>query len=341
MMSKILSNDNKLNIIAEVAQGFEGNIEQSKLLVKAASSSGADIVKFQLVYADELSTKDYKIYNFYKSLEMSQREWKELSDYCKKLNIKLCFEIFGKKSLNLAKQLKIDIIKVHGTDVTNIGLLQLIKSSKIENIVLGIGGAYWTEIEKAISLLHDKKITLLIGFQDYPTLTEDNQIQRLNFLNKKVAEIHSNFKIGFADHTQDNNLKNSLSVLSLGSGATVIEKHITLGKNMKLEDFESALNPDEFLEFVNVIKSSFSALIGFKEKNDLGMSKAEKNYRKNIRRHVVSTVDLIKGKKISPKDLTLKRTSSKEFISNLDDVYNREVLKFIPKNTAIKPNQIK
>ena len=340
-MSKTLNNDNKLNIIAEVAQGFEGNIEQSKLLVKAASSSGADIVKFQLVFADELSTKDYKIYSFYKSLEMSQSEWKELSDYCKKLNIKLCFEVFGKKSLNLAKQLKIDLIKVHGTDVTNIGLLQSIKSSKIEIIILGIGGAYWMEIEKAISLLSNKKIILLIGFQDYPTKTKDNQIERINFLNKKVTKIHSNFKIGFADHTQDNNLKNSLSIMSLGAGATVIEKHITLGKNMKLEDFESALNPDEFLEFVNVIKSCFSGLIGFKEKNDLGMTKAEKNYRKNIRRHVVSTKDLIKGKKISPKDLTLKRTSSNEFISNLHDVYDREVLKFIPKNTAIKPNQIK
>ena len=90
------------------------------------------------------------------------------------------------------------------------------KSSKIENIILGIGGAYWMEIEKAISLLSNKKIILLIGFQDYPTKTKDNQIERTNFLNKKVTKIHSNFKIGFVDHTQDNNLKNSLSIMSLG-----------------------------------------------------------------------------------------------------------------------------
>ena len=50
---------NRLNIIAEIAQGFEGNFEQSKLLIKAAAKAGADTVKFQLVYADELATADY------------------------------------------------------------------------------------------------------------------------------------------------------------------------------------------------------------------------------------------------------------------------------------------
>ena len=72
---------NKLLIIAEIAQGFEGNFEQSKLLIKAAAKAGADAVKFQLVYANELATADYKYYSLFKELEMSISQWQSLKDY--------------------------------------------------------------------------------------------------------------------------------------------------------------------------------------------------------------------------------------------------------------------
>ncbi len=167
-----------LKIIAEVAQGFEGNLKQSKLLVNAAANSGADIVKFQLVYADELATKDYKIYSFYKSLEMSDKDWKDLSTYTKKMGISLCFEIFGTKSLNLAKSLKLNIVKIHGTDVTNINLLESLSKSKIPNVILGLGGAHLNEVKNAVATLYNKNLILLLGFQDYPTKTQDKQIER-------------------------------------------------------------------------------------------------------------------------------------------------------------------
>lgn len=332
---------NELNIIAEVAQGFEGILEQSKLMVKAASFAGADIVKFQLVYADELATKDYNIYSFYKKLEMDDEEWSELNMYCKRLKINLCFEIFGKKSLNLAKSLKIDMVKIHGTDITNINLLELLGNSDIKNVVLGLGGAYWNEIKKAITILNNKSLSLLLGFQGYPTKTEDNHIERLRIYKSKVSKIHSNFKIGFADHTQEKNHQNSISVMSLGAGARVIEKHITLGKIMRIEDYESALNPDEFYEFTKILRESYSSLRGSLNREDFGMSKAEKKYRLNIRRHVVSSKKLNVGDIILPEDVTLKRTSADNFIENLDDVYNKRVKRDIPKNTAITKDQIK
>ena len=76
----------KNKIIAELAQGFEGDLTKAKLLVNAAASSGADIVKLQLVYADELATPDYLHYKLFKSLEMPDNSWKELLDYSKELN---------------------------------------------------------------------------------------------------------------------------------------------------------------------------------------------------------------------------------------------------------------
>lgn len=55
-----------VKIIAEIAQGYEGKPEQARLLAKAGVASGADAVKFQCVYADDISVPDYKHYPFLK-----------------------------------------------------------------------------------------------------------------------------------------------------------------------------------------------------------------------------------------------------------------------------------
>jgi N,N'-diacetyllegionaminate synthase len=65
----------QIEIIAELAQGFEGRPEQARLLMKAAASAGADAAKYQLVYADELATPDYKYYDLFRSLEMPDDVW--------------------------------------------------------------------------------------------------------------------------------------------------------------------------------------------------------------------------------------------------------------------------
>ena len=77
----------KIKIIAEIAQGFEGNSTYSNLFVKAAASAGADAVKFQLFYADELATPDYMYYELFKSLEMSDEVWKNISHLALENNI--------------------------------------------------------------------------------------------------------------------------------------------------------------------------------------------------------------------------------------------------------------
>ncbi len=331
-----------MKIIAELAQGFEGSLKQAKLLLKAAFCSGSDIAKFQLVYADELATSDYKYYDLFKSLEMSDKEWKELYDYSFKLNIELNLDIFGEKSLKLCEKLGLSGVKLHGTDINNIGLLEKVANSKIKNIYLGAGGSYLSEIETALSILKNKKVIIILGFQSYPTLCSDNQISRIKYLKQKLIGKFKNLKIGFADHADPKSKSSiTLAASAIGAGALIIEKHLTLGKIMQMEDYESALNPDEFLEFSQSIKDCFLAMGSISNSNDFGMSKSEKDYRKMIRRHVTSSKKLKKGKFLGPQDLILKRTSSRDFIHNIKDVYDKKLLVDISKNEAITKNIIK
>ena len=332
----------KVEVIAEIAQGFEGNLHQAILFVKAAASAGANSVKFQLVYADELATNDYEYYDLFKSLEMPDEDWDLLAKYSRKNNIDLSLDIFGLKGLKLSEKIGVKSVKLHPTDITNLSLLKNISNSKINKIILGVGGANLDEIEIALNILKNKDLDLLLGFQSYPTENRDNQIFRLKSLNNYLKNNYNNFRIGFADHASPiDGLKYGLACAAIGAGAQVLEKHLTLGKVMKIEDYESALNPDEFKEFVYIMHECALAcgnLINIS--NDFNMSLSEKKYRKNIRRHVVSSKDLKKGSIIQPSDLILKRSSSEKVIYDMSLVYNKVLKKDVKFNTPINSSML-
>ncbi len=326
---------NRLNIIAEISQGFEGNYEQSKLLIKAAAKAGADAVKFQLVYADELATADYQYYGLFKGLEMEDEKWKSLKKYAYSLGIELIVDVFGEKSLALAVNIGIDTVKVHGTDVTNLGLLEAISSSSIKKVILGIGGAYWSEIEKALEVLKSNQLVLLCGFQGYSTKTEENHINRMNIIREKAKDIHANFQMGFADHPEEEIFASTVCLVAIGAGAEIIEKHLTLGKVMEMEDFESALNPDEFQAFTKQLKAGQQAMGNFIDEEDFGMSESEKTYRKNVRRDVVAKKEITQGETLNTQNISLKRTAKTNTIKHLELVLGKKAKKLIRKDQPV------
>ena len=331
----------QIEIIAELAQGFEGRPEQARLLMKAAAAAGADAAKYQLVYADELATPDYKYYDLFRSLEMTDEVWAGLAAYAGELGIRLYVDIFGTRSLRLAEQIGVTVVKLHGTDIANIGFLEQIASSSVPKILLGAGGAYASELERAIDILSGKEVVVLLGFQGYPTPNETNQIARVRLLVDRLSQAHSNVAVGFADHAPpESPLRYALAATAMGAGAQVLEKHLTLGQIMKLEDYESALNPDEFAEFSEVIRGCARAFGVAKQIEDFGMSEAEQGYRKMIRRHVVAGHDLPKDTRLSSADLVLKRTSAEHVITDLDQVYQKTLKRDLQNNAPISPDDI-
>lgn len=330
-----------IEIIAELAQGFEGRPEQARLLMKAAATAGADAAKYQLVFADELATPDYKYYDLFRSLEMGDEVWHNLAQYAKQLGIKLQVDIFGSRSLRLAEAIGASAVKLHGTDIANLGLLAEVASSKVPKVLLGAGGAWSSEVGRAVSELKGKEVVVLLGFQGYPTPTETNQIARVRLLVKRLAEVHPHVSIGFADHAApDTPLRYALAAVALGAGAQVIEKHLTLGQVMKLEDHESALNPDQFLEFTETLRACAQAIGVVNEVMNYGMSEPEQGYRQMIRRHVVARVHLPKGAVITPSDIVLKRTSAEHILTDLAPIYGKTLKRDVLKNAPLSAADI-
>jgi sialic acid synthase SpsE len=332
---------NKIEVIAELAQGFEGNYQKARLLIQAAAASGANAAKFQMVYADELATSDYKYYDLFQSLEMEDVDWKSLAEYAKELGIELYLDIFGSRSLNLCEVIGINGIKLHGTDISNVKLLQEVSNSAIKKVMLGAGGAYLSEIENALRILKGKEIIIFLGFQGYLTPNETNQISRVQLLVSHLRENYENIIVGFADHADpESPMRFALAALAIGAGARAIEKHLTLAKVMKMEDHESALNPDEFIEFTTYINECSSALGDSRICEDFNMSESENSYRSQIRRHAVSAHDLEAGTTIEPTDVVLKRTSADDVITNLSLVYQKTIKQSIKGNSAILPSYL-
>lgn len=324
----------RLYIVAELAQGFEGSEDQARLLVRAAHASLADAAKFQLVFADELATPDYRHYSLFKSLELSETAWKRIAAYAHGLAIDLHFDVFGRRSLQLAQEIDAQI-KIHPTDIANQDLLDDIAQSSVSTVFLGIGGASRTEILEAVVRLDSKSVVLVLGFQGYPTPVSANQLIRLRSLQETFRDF-DNVRYGFADHSSLEGLATyGVAAAAVGLGASVIEKHLTLGRIVQMEDHESALNPDEFRQFRELLDTCTTAVGCCLEEEDFGMTHSENEYRGSVRRQVVTRRAMRAGEQVSREDLALKRTNGNEALTSLAHAVDRVLAHDVPVDFAL------
>jgi len=330
----------KVEVVAELAQGFEGCVQQTKLMVKAAAMAGADAAKFQLIFADELSTPDYEHYKLFKTLEMADSDWMEVKHLCDELNVDLIFDVVGETGLSLAQEMGIKTIKLHATDINNDAFLTKIADSDIGRVMLGAGGAFSNEIEHALKILECKEVVLFHGFQGYPTAIGENQISRIRFWGEMYCA-QPNVRLGFSDHIDPNSISSiSVPAFAVGQGALILEKHLTLGACMELEDFESAMNPDQFKVFVNSIRDLEKSYGTTSQESDFGMSRNEAQYRVNIRRDVVASRDIEAGTIIDVADVVLKRTSANHSYKSIKDVCGKTAKTKIESNKPISSNEV-
>lgn len=337
-----------MHIIAECAQGYaadskDESISLARVLVAAAKASTADSVKFQLINAEEICTRDYKYYGLFDSLDLGIEGWREIKNFCDKKKIELILDIFGSYSLSIAEEIGVTKVKIHPTDFTNIELLKSVASSKkITQVYAGSGGASRNEVAQAVkALAHNKEIILVHGYQSYPTPTEDNNLLRIPELQRILNEEGvQNGSVGFADHDSvDKSELTCLAAMAVGLGAKVIEKHITLAKCMKLEDHEAALDPDSFKVFAEVIRLCEMGQ-GSKGAESFSFSSSEKKYRDFVSRHVVSTKDISANEKIRPEAISLKRSGAENPITSLNEVIGKIANKNIPAGNPIESKDL-
>ena len=271
----------KINIIAEIGTSHEGSIEKAKALVDAAADSGADTIKFQWVYADEilhpktgfvkLPTGDIPLYERFKQLECPVSFYKEMISYVHSKGCKFCCSPFGLRSMKELLELKPDFVKIASPELNHYKMLEQLRDYRAEQskrgetpvpVILSSGVSTLADIDKAVRIVGREGISLLHCITSYPAPEEEYNLRVITNL-KNVFGIEA----GVSDHSLDPALVPVLSVLC---GGTVIEKHITLSRKTAGLDDPVALEPEQFALMVHVVHQTEAALrhygdiIGFK-----------------------------------------------------------------------------
>jgi N,N'-diacetyllegionaminate synthase len=296
-----------MEVIAEIANSHQGSVKTLKKLLTKLSKLNIKIIKFQIYFADELLTKSHKRFSHFKNQSFSEKEWINILEYSKKKKFKIYTDIFGLKAFKLANKMNVDGYKIHSSDLCNLKILQLLNKSK-KMIFLSCGASNGFEISYALKKLKDANVTLMHGFQDYPTQLKDNNLYRLNWLKKNFDK--KNIHLGFQDHTDGKNIAKSvlISTNAISLGSKYIEKHITLSRKLKI-DSSSSLEPLEFKSYLNQL-NDFALSLG---KSEFDISSAEKNYRKIVKKFLVTNRFVKKNSVLNLKDVDFKR---------IDESYN-------------------
>jgi len=293
-----------VKVIAEVAQGYEGKPEYCDYYVRAAAKAGATAVKFQIVYADDVAVPGYQYYEFFKQLEMDISVWKAIKERCLETGIQLIADVSGKRAMTIAEELKPDGIKIHSTDFFNRELIhRAFNLSKL--VFISTGGVSLDEIDALMDDLDAwgvrEQLVLLYGFQAEPTPIDKSNLGRLPQLKQRYPDV----PLGYMDHVAgDRQEKFGVSLMAMMLGAEWFEKHITISRFMEVEDYVSALEPDEFADYV-ISLNELSAALG---ESDTTLTEEEEAYRDKAVKKLVAVRELPAGQKLSCADLDFKRT---------------------------------
>ncbi len=302
-MSKVL-------IIAEAGVNYNGSLELAYKMVDKAKEAGADIVKFQTGVPEKVMSKFAEKAEYQKKttgeresqLDMVRKlmlkfdDFVPLKKYCEDKNIKFLSTPFDLSSVEFLNQLGCDLWKIPSGEITNLPyLVKVAKTGK--EIILSTGMSTLDEVGEAIKVLKEHgagKITLLHCTTEYPAPYADVNLRAM--LTMKDA---FGLEVGYSDHTPGI----EIPVAAVAMGATVIEKHFTLDRNMEGPDHKASLEPDELAAMVRSIRNVEMA-IGTGEKIP---SESEKKNMPIARKSIIAARDIKKGEVLTEENLTTKR----------------------------------
>lgn len=296
-------------IIAEAGVNHNGSFELACRLADAAKEAGADCVKYQTFKSENLVSKDAQKAEYQKKttgdssqqdmlkkLELSYDSFVRLKEYCNKIDICFLSTPFDFESIDFLKSLDMPFWKIPSGEVTNYPyLVALAKTGK--PVVMSTGMCEMNEIADAIKVLKDngtKDIKLLHCNTEYPTPFED-----VNLAAMKTMREAFGVEVGYSDHTKGI----EVPIAAVALGATIIEKHFTLDRNMEGPDHKTSLEPQELKQMVCSIRNIEKA-IGTGDKTP---SASEKKNITIARKSIVAKKEIKAGEIFTVENITVKR----------------------------------
>jgi len=307
MKTKInIDNPSHTFVIAEAGSNWkvgtlEEDLDRAEKLIEIASLSGADAIKFQTfrsktVYAENAGQIKYlqeklngkSINDIFSDLSMPYEMLSSLSKLCDKHEINFMSSPF---SVDDAKEVDkfVQIHKIASYENNHTELLKFIAETK-KPVLISTGASTLEEISFAIETMKENnsgQLGLLQCTACYPAPMESLNLNSIPFLKQKY-----NLPVGLSDHSFDSIIT---PIVAIGIGATIIEKHFTIDRNLPGPDHSFALEPEELKIMIKNIRIG-EKTIGVKEKKILDV---EQELQKFAKRSIQAIKPILEGDKLN------------------------------------------
>lgn len=258
-------------IIAEVGQAHDGSLGIAKSYIDALSKTGVDAIKFQVHIAEaessefepfrvKFSTQDKTRFNYWKRMEFSFEQWKELKTLCEEAGVEFMASPFSNAAVDLLEKLDVKRYKIGSGEVGNFLMLEKIANTG-KSVILSSGMSSFEELDRSVDFLREKNVQLSIlqCTTAYPTQPENYGLNVIVELKERY-----NVPVGYSDHSAKIETCIAASVL----GAEILEFHAVFDRTIFGPDAGSSLEIDEIKQLVSAVKNIQTAQQHPVNKND-------------------------------------------------------------------------
>lgn len=340
-------------IIGEIGQNHNGSLDIAKALIDVAAKPAVDKLfdrKLKGMDAVKLTKRDlneelsasammrpYQNQNSFGDTYGKHREFLELNDeehfelykYTKSKGLDFVETLCAKGCLSMLRYFEPDRLKVASRDLTNLPLLEALAETKIPMILsTGMGGK--KELDDALNIITQShsNITILHCLSQYPSDYVNLNMNSLKFLQKNYAD----YTIGYSDHS----IGILMPSVAVSMGAKVIEKHITLDRNMKGTDHRGSLEPEGIWRMVRDIRNVELSL----GEDDLFASPTVEETKTKLQRSVATNQHIKAGDEIQEEHLHMLSPGDGFQWADRNLIIGKKALKDIPQDEIIYPDMI-
>jgi N,N'-diacetyllegionaminate synthase len=250
-------------IIAEIAQAHDGSLGMAHAYIDAVAKTGCNAIKFQTHIAEaessihepfrvKFSKQDASRFDYWKRMEFSIKEWKELKAHCDLVGLEFMSSPFSNAAVDLLEEVGVKRYKVGSGEVNNFVLLNKIAQTK-KPVIISSGMSSFNELDKTINFLKSKNVdySILQCTTSYPT-------EPAQFGLNVIQELKNRYKVpvGFSDHSSS--IEACIAAITLG--AEILEFHVVFNKEMFGPDVKASLTMEETTTLVKALKNIETAI---------------------------------------------------------------------------------
>jgi sialic acid synthase SpsE/sugar phosphate isomerase/epimerase len=286
-------------VIAEIGNNHQGDLQMAKDLVDAAQAAGADCVKFQLrnreaLYrhrADDAAAEDLGaeyIQDLLTKVDLTLDQHRQLRAYCKAKGITYMCTPWDELSVDELAQMDVPALKIASADLCNPYLIRKAATLGVP-LILSTGMSYEHEIIRAVEDTAQTGVSfaLLHCNSTYPAPESDIQLPYIG----RLKQIHP--FVGYSGHERGT----AITIAAVALGACIVERHITLDRRFEGPDHLASLEPGDFKQLVDGIRSVEQAFRW--EGPARNVSQGELLNRENLAKSVIAARSIAEGEVFS------------------------------------------